>query len=424
MRAQLTCSIALCFGFSCKDFSNFAFSCGNLIVYEMAQLTSNKRKTTMDHASKAQALTALNSFRRAHPHVTASALSAILKTVRQSEPPELYSRKDIMLASKTVTEQATPYGPMLVPIKILNNKGETQEIPALNPFAFLDVAARQSGAFSDQLKQVAKETSPDSPLRLAVYSDEIVPGNALKGDNLRKTWAVYATFLNFGQIALQNEDAWFPLVTVRSSLVSATPASIGLIFKELLKLWFENPDADVVNSGILLFFPDGEYTRVFVKLDMILQDGSAHKFTYGVKGDSGTRYCFLCKNVVARDSAIAKRSGSQIVSDITCVRSMNFATDDEVRSAVNRLREAQTGMNKADFDKYQQVVGINFNEHGLLFCKELEKHLKPVSAFCHDWQHCFFVSGTFQTCVNLLLEASEIGLKTLYTMLGTYCQKA
>ena len=39
--------------------------------------------------------------------------------------------------------------------------------------------------------------------------------------------------------------------------------------------------------------PDGAPgVRLFTKVDMILQDGGAHKLVFGVEGDGGTGYAF------------------------------------------------------------------------------------------------------------------------------------
>ena len=154
---------------------------------------------------------------------------------------------------------------------------------------------------------------------------------------------------------------------------------------------------------------------------MILQDGSAHKYTYGVKGDSGTRFCFLCRNAVASGSLVAKHSSDDIlVTSIADVDQLRFATDEDIRSACDRLKEAKANMSATNFKLYEQVVGINLNEAGLLFDEALVDIVRPCSQFCHDWQHCLFVSGVFHTTLYLLLIDAAMGMKDMYKMSRPY----
>ena len=89
----------------------------------------------MDRASK---LRKLNNFRRALPHVSASALSAILSA---EELPELKSCRDMQLATAAVMEGDTPYGPVLQHMA-LDASGRPYAWPFINPFAVLFYACR------------------------------------------------------------------------------------------------------------------------------------------------------------------------------------------------------------------------------------------------------------------------------------------
>ena len=62
---------------------------------------------------KAPKLAKLDRFRRAVPHVSASALSKILEKAVE-EPPEIKSRRDIRHARDELITQRTDYGPLLV----------------------------------------------------------------------------------------------------------------------------------------------------------------------------------------------------------------------------------------------------------------------------------------------------------------------
>ena len=52
-----------------------------------------------------------------------------------------------------------------------------------------------------------------------MYSDEVVPGNQLKHMNKREQPSVYCSMKQFGSDVLCNENAWFVMIVLRSTIV-------------------------------------------------------------------------------------------------------------------------------------------------------------------------------------------------------------
>ena len=97
---------------------------------------------------RASKLRKVNRFRRALPHVSASALSAILDAVDRDGVPAAHARKDLREARNIVTTDDTPFGPILKYMDVIGTSGENKRIPIAHPFALLYVALLASVAFT------------------------------------------------------------------------------------------------------------------------------------------------------------------------------------------------------------------------------------------------------------------------------------
>ena len=185
---------------------------------------------------RASKLRKLDAFRRALPHISASALSAVLAEVERSGIPEVHARADFYRATAQALAESTPYGPLLHDLTLQGKSGGVIRIPALNPPALLHVAYSKGGGFSVMLQQRLAQhpSTPENPWRIILYTDEVVPGNALSHDNRRKVWVVYFSFLELGASLLSREDSWFCLLVVRSSVASQASAGMAQIFRAVL----------------------------------------------------------------------------------------------------------------------------------------------------------------------------------------------
>ena len=162
-------------------------------------------------------------FRRALPHLSAVALASVLARVVDVGVPELRSRENFREARDACAFEDTPYGPLIrtIPMRALDGT-LSQRLEVVHPLAMLWVAAREGAGFGSLLLHMLHTNAPTitQPWRLALYSDEVVPGNVLSHDNKRKIWAVYWSLIDLSLQALSNEDAWFLLTAKRSSQVN------------------------------------------------------------------------------------------------------------------------------------------------------------------------------------------------------------
>ena len=164
--------------------------------YWPKRLKSINPKSFSNHASekgmdRAMTLRTLEHFRRSHPHVTASALTSILREVAENGVPEFHRREQMQEATQSLMDEITPHGRMLHEVTFVKHDGSELSTLVVNPFAFMYQAYRSDGGFQAMLDSTMRGLSSnvDTSLRIILYADEIVPGTEITHHNKRKMWA-------------------------------------------------------------------------------------------------------------------------------------------------------------------------------------------------------------------------------------------
>ena len=179
-------------------------------------------------------------------------------------------------------------------------------------------------------------SSEARPWRLILYSDEVTPGNQLKVDNKRKIQAIYWSLHEFHP-KLSDEDMWFTFTTKRSSEVNLIDGGMSRIFGFVVKLMFVTLGMSL--TGQVLKLASGKTIRLFLKLETFLQDGGAHKLTWHIKGDSGVRFCLLCKGLVSMASELAGADpDGDFVSNVNSWEELNLASSEELKNDAARVK--------------------------------------------------------------------------------------
>lgn len=368
-----------------------------------------------------QKLQKLDNFKRKLPYISASALSAFLQEVKESGPPELGTRKQIQEATQNALASSV-YGPMILKAHAIGLDKSSKEIAFVNPLTLLAAAMEQGGGFSQMVEQTlaSKTCSYEEPFRLLVYADEIVAGNPLSHHTSRKVWAFYISILEFGPIMLQKEQCWLTVMIQRSSVVNTLSAGVSQLYKILLKTIFCNEQCSV-SHGMAVKLPGG-MKHLFLSMGGIIQDGGAHKLTWNCKGDAGTKFCILCKNLVSHKSNIVQQDGEAILtSSMHSWNDLVLASSSDIYKSIDTLTAKKDQLNNADFKLWEQASGYNFEPEGLLFDMDLRQFLKPAQHFIHDYMHAILCNGVLATILNLCfsdLEAS--GMIDVYDTFHKY----
>lgn len=277
--------------------------------------------------------------------MTASALSSLLEEVHKHGDAGLYQRKHIKEATEKELSRYDEYGDLFVEVPLFGSANCTAYIVNLHALFF--AAFAQGGGFYKLLLETMTRHPPSmsNAYDLVLYSDEVVPGNALSHDNRRKIWMVYASVLQFGAQALSQEFAWLTLSCCRSTFLSQVHGGIGQLMKCLVKNIFQNDKCDVQRAGIVLRAPNGSLHRIWIKLGCFVQDGAAHKSVWGIKGDAGTRCCMLCKNVISKRSGLTnEEAGEILVTENVPEEMLQLTTNDDIWKSVSKLESNANSM--------------------------------------------------------------------------------
>ena len=183
----------------------------------------------------------------------------------------------------------------------------------VNVFSLLDGICRSGGAFYKLLQACASKTA-GRPLRFALYSDEVIPGNVLSARTSRKSWCVYMSCVDFPPQVLAMEEAWLTIALLRSSFVASLEGSISQIFKIIFRSIFLHAKHDPT-IGVWMQGPDGGFHLSFMP-SMIIQDGAAHKFVWTVKG---IVVLSTACSVAISGQTVATKSESPNIPMLTCI---------------------------------------------------------------------------------------------------------
>ena len=384
-------------------------------------LGDNKRKHVGDRTTE---LLALDRFRRKAPHLTGQALSKVLQLVETECNPTLNQRKHITEAQEYIMlQRCTPYGPLQRSVYLHGSR-----IEVINPQAMLWQAVRENGGYARMLRATLDRLQPtrDRPLQLALYSDEVTPGNVISPDNLRKGWAIYWGIVDVYPQALHDEDAWFLLAVKRSSEVDKVEGKFSAIFGCMIEQFFTGGAHDCSIVGLEVEFLDGASYRIYLSLQQVVQDDAAHKTVWNCVGAAGSNFCMLCLNAWAKKrQKKAARSDSDpdssddesksdddgIICEVsTTAKGMDLATDDDIREKLDKLDayHADPTINKTQFTKHEQALGMKRAPYGIWRMPNIRHHVRPCCQWVPDWMHVMAVHGV----VN----------KLLYAVLATFAQ--
>ena len=259
----------------------------------------------------------LDDFRRALPHCSASALSAICKAIKASGMPDgSTGRKELRAARDLICSTATPVGPIIQRVTLIGKvAGEPVKLfTVAHPLASLWQACNECVPFARFMSECLRRhpCSIDNPWSIVLYSDEVTPGNVVAVINNRKFHAIYWSFLDFGHNALSYEETWFCVATELSNDMNTYSAGLSQAFAAIILLFFDPDGIDLSTAGFLLPINGG--TRLWAKVGGVLQDGGAHKSVWHHRGDGAHKFCLICQNLVAYDSKLCDEDGSNLLT--------------------------------------------------------------------------------------------------------------
>ena len=300
------------------------------------------------------------------------------------------------LAEASQTE--TPYGRVAKSLTI-----HEVDIPYICPFALLWLLCSSSSAFAKFLYECvnggyAPGDGGYAPrARIALYVDEVMPGNNLRPDHGRAFYAVFWLLLDYPDWFRSSAAGWHDLCVIKAADVDKIPGGISAVTAHLLRIFFGVGvgDLNISTLGVRVASPPGDWI-LRADFSVFLLDERAEKFIAGVKGSSGTRMCMSCRNVVGRMSAEEVAAPFRHFST-PGLDGCDFHTYDTFCADLDHLQARCGAVTQTEFAEMQQALGITFDPNGLAFTDMRGYARIPESRFT-DWMHTFCASGG---CFNM-----------------------
>ena len=346
-------------------------------------------------------------------YVSQSGLASVLRSIKEHGLPEASSRSGI----KRARDRAMPA--VWTSISLERNDGSSFEVPIIHPILYLQHLL-EIDAFAlfvlDKLKE--HPCAQDNPWTLALYCDEIVPGNPLKPQgNARKVIAFYWSFCEFDD-GLGDDSLWFHLGSIRSAMIKDqrprrsdrdVKAGWSQFFRKAALKFFEFPRN--LKEG-LFFNIAGEICALWADIGSVIADEAALKQVWGFKGASGAMPCFLCRNCTLHSLQlhVSDSSGWLVSHTEPSLERFLPQTDQTLLEAAEFLATKHAEpVSKAQFARFEYSLGLNFNPEGALWSRDLLACLRggPVSCSLFDWMHVYLVNGAFHSEVTACMEAAK-----------------
>ena len=332
--------------------------------------------------------------------ISQSALAEVLTAVRESgELPQTCSKSTVKRRREEAAQVETPYGPLIQFLEAESEDGTFKKIPYAHPGAFMHHASGTCPGFR-RLLDLAAATNPAnstlSPWHVAIYFDEVGPGNQLKIHNKRKLWAVYYSVKQFGGYELTQEHSWMVLMCIRSDIVNGLKGGLSHLFLRCLQIF------QCLETGITLQFNDCIKVCCF-KIGILIADEQAIKLCLECKGASGKMCCFRCQTTIQARYAPTP-IGRLILHTEHDVSKLVLHSDRSVWQIVDHLAtQAGHGTKKA-FSELEVRLGWNHVPNGVLLDQDMRAHFKPISHVSYDWMHVYLVAGIFHKEISALLD--------------------
>ena len=334
----------------------------------------------------------LNDYGR-KSHLSVSALSAILKDVKEMGIPESSSVSTINRAKKDELLRDTPHGPILVERMTETISGKEEPIYFANPFALLHTLMARLPSFKSFLLGVFAANG--NVLDLVIYSDEVNPGRALAARLAKQVQAVYWSILSFGPRILSDENAWFVLSTTLSSTVNTMVGGMAQMFKLSLKQFIDNgPRGNDLFAGVTIYPEIDKPMLITGYLAAITQDERAHKYSAEVLGAGGHKICALCSNCLNhRSSWLPDSTGFYKPSTNLQINDFIPYSNEDIRNMQRRLKEVHDTQTNGKLKKLEQQFGYKYSPAGFLQDEYLIERVDLADAWAWDILHCMFLGG-------------------------------
>ena len=321
----------------------------------------------------------------------------------------------------------TPYGKVVQTMALqIDGEDEPYVWEFVHPCAFLWYLTSLSESFAGIMEKALSDGN--GRLSMALYCDELKPGNPMRSDKGRQAVCVYYTFLEWPVHLLCKKDAWLIFGALRTRILESVAGGASALMVKILNLCLVDGSTNLAKG---FFITRGGSQRLCRSAFAgFIADEKQLKEIYDIKGQAGVKPCISCQNVVNFIHKDASRAFGDYIIGLDCVDRRRFVphTDESLFAMHDRLEAAVGHMTPDAFQELERQFGVNYNPLGVLACKELRNVFKPLTHYIRDWQHTLVAGGVADTTMaatlwdlkrSPALRVRGIGLENLerYSML-------
>ena len=333
-------------------------------------------------------------------HASKSALVAILKSVQEHGLPTNLSRQSVKRARNRELTQTTPMGDLFIDVELLMKTGQVRKVPVVNPAALLWTEASKCTGFGNFLAKVITTCSSNT-MSIALYTDEVLPGNPLKGLNARKLWAFYWSVLEF-QGNLGCEGLWFHVACIRSSILKQVVGGVTQVFEKIVKTFYRAPYD--FRYGLPLEV-NGTTMILRAQITCLVGDEAALKSCWSFKGASGIVPCVQCTNCVSDASDLQRLGGDLFTTSTPHLNKCVPNDDQKFLELVKHLESEKPLRTQKQFEQLEKAYGITLLEGmGQRVESLLQLGIGPCSTLMYDWMRVYLVNGVWNSETGWLLD--------------------
>ena len=357
-----------------------------------------------DRATK---LARLGRLRRKLPHMSQSALTAVLREAQREPLPRVSRRDDLRFVRNAIADQSTPYGTVHTKVPLARSDGSIWWLECQCILAMLYATAKWSMGFSRLITSTLARcgpSTPHNPWKLAIYCDEVDPGDPLSSTHGRKFQAVYWSLTTFGLCVLWHEECWFTACTARTDEVKRVVGGMSAVIVAILTNAFLGTHDPMV-AGVVLDLANGTQVRIFIEFDMFVADEKAVQEVNCTRGANAENPCFCCMNLKNKRSVALPYARLNIFVDSTelDITKLRFHTDETIFHVFDELQRKSAIETPAEFTLTQKTAGFTYVPGSMMQNQRIRHIYEPISCTIWDWMHCVFVDGIFSITFGLLM---------------------
>lgn len=278
----------------------------------------------------------------------------------------------------------TPYGTVATTVDLKLRNGLAHSAYVNNPFALLHAACKVNPAFGSFLARYVGTSGS-----IVIYTDETTPGNQHRPDHARSYEAVLWTFKELPSWFKNRRHGWFKFGFVLSEVVSEVQGGIQEVVRKMIMTFFDPSSFNFATTGMRLPTCSGSF-HLKATFGFFMLDEKACKFTFGIKGASGTKPCCCCKNVVGAKTVPGESTYLVHISDHRKAK-FDPHTPESFLDMVSLLEAAK---GKPELGELEQRCGLAYNPGGLLWDPYVRDILKVPYCVYWDSMHCLWSSGS------------------------------